>query len=73
MLKDLLTGALHQFLLMLRDPVIYLAIDEKNGAFTEDEILTIRIAKAKALLTIFHLDDALELALTLNEELAGED
>ena len=71
MLKSLLTGALHQFLLMLRDPVIYLAIDERNGAFAEDEILMIRIAKAKALLTIYHLDEALELALRLNEELQG--
>lgn len=73
MLKDLHTGALHQFLLMLRDPVIYLAIDERNGAFTEDEILIIRIAKAKALLTIYHLDAALELALQLREELKGGD
>ena len=71
MLKSLLTGALHQFLLMLRDPVIYLAIDERNGAFAEDEILMIRIAKAKALLTIYHLDEALELALRLNDELQG--
>lgn len=71
MLKDLLTEALHQFLLMLRDPVIYLAIDERNGAFTEDEILVIRIAKAKALLSIYHLDEALKLALQLREELRG--
>lgn len=73
MLKNLLTGALHQILLMLRDPVIYLAIDEQSGAFAEDEILSIRIAKAKALLTIYHLDDGLQLALQLNDELAEED
>jgi DNA-binding NtrC family response regulator len=72
MVKDMLSPVLHQFLLMLRDPVMYLAIDEANCCFAEDEILAIRIAKAKALLAIFRIDAALERALQLDQELKAD-
>ncbi len=64
-----LAAVLHQFLLMLRDPVIYLAIDEKGGAFDEEESLHIRIAKARALMCVFKLEQSQDLAFLLNKEL----
>ncbi|MDI3504102.1 MAG: hypothetical protein PWP64_1038 [Candidatus Cloacimonadota bacterium] len=66
---DLLNSVLHQYLLMSRDPVIYLSINETDSGFSKMEILAIRISKAKALLSVFNVDAALEKALQLNQEL----
>lgn len=62
MQTDAYTAVLNQLALMSRDPLIYLAIDEKSGSFSEDEIIAIRIAKAFALVDTLRLEEALELA-----------
>lgn len=69
MLNEKLTAILHQFLMMLRDPVIYLAIDENNGGFDADEIIFIRMAKARALLSMYRLNEAQDQSFKLYREL----
>jgi DNA-binding NtrC family response regulator len=70
--KEKLAAALHQFLLMYRDPVVYLAIDEQNTGFDFDEVIFIRMAKAKAMLTIYKLEQAVEAASKLHKELRSK-
>jgi len=71
--RDRVNGVLHQMLLMSRDPVIYLAIDEHSGGFSQEESLTISVVKASALTCSFRLDEALKLALDLDKKLKQED
>ncbi|MCK9557956.1 MAG: hypothetical protein PHO85_06925 [Candidatus Cloacimonetes bacterium] len=49
--------------------MIYLAIDDKGGGFDAEESLNIRIAKARALLSVFKLEECQDLAFRLNQEL----
>ncbi|HQQ67191.1 MAG TPA: sigma 54-interacting transcriptional regulator, partial [Candidatus Cloacimonadota bacterium] len=64
------TAMLHQMILMARDPLIYIAIDEDSGSFAPEERAAIRVAKAHALLGVLRLNEALTLALENNRELA---
>lgn len=70
MLTDAFTAVLHQLILMARDPLIYLAINEESAGFNADEVLAIRIAKAYAYLNVYKLDEALELAIKNRQQLA---
>lgn len=67
--KERLEAVLHQFLLMYRDPVVYLAIAEDSGGFAEDEIIHIRLVKAKALISIYKLSAAMETGMELYRKL----
>lgn len=66
---DIYTAALHQLILMSRDPLIYLAIDEDSSGFNAAELMALRIAKAHALFSTFQLDGALKLALANHQQL----
>ncbi len=66
---DAYTAAIHQMILMSRDPLIYLAIDERTSGFDAADIMAIRIAKASALFYSIQLDEALEMALEINKQL----
>jgi transcriptional regulator with PAS, ATPase and Fis domain len=67
--KERLEAVLHQFLLMYRDPVVYMAIAENNGGFDADEVICIRMVKAKALLCMYKLESAAEAAGELYAQL----
>ncbi|MDD2596243.1 MAG: sigma-54 dependent transcriptional regulator [Candidatus Cloacimonetes bacterium] len=64
------TALLHQMILMARDPLIYIAIDEESGSFAPEERTAIRVAKAHALLGTLKLEEALALAMENYRELA---
>lgn len=66
---DAYTALLHQLVLMSRDPLIYLAINEESSGFNAEEIFAIRIAKAHALFSTLRLDAAFELALANQQQL----
>ncbi|HPF09434.1 MAG TPA: hypothetical protein PL020_06865, partial [Candidatus Cloacimonadota bacterium] len=66
---DAYTALLHQLVLMSRDPLIYLAIDEENSGFNSEEQIAIRIAKAHALFSTLKLDAGLELAVENQKKL----
>lgn len=51
----------HQYMLMLRDPLIYLAIDEDTGGFAEIEKLGIKLAKQRGMVSAIKLDKAKKL------------
>ncbi len=63
------TAMLHQMILMARDPLIYIAIDEESGSFTPEERAAIRVAKVHALLGALKLEEALALAIENYREL----
>ena len=73
MTTETINGVMHQLLLMARDPILYLAIDEDSGGFSTFERLSISVSKAAALNNIYRIDEALELALRLNKTLKEED
>jgi len=60
--KERLELVLHQFLLMYRDPVMYMAIAENSGGFDADEMIYIRLVKARALLSMYKLELTVEAA-----------
>lgn len=73
MLTESVNLVMHQLLLMSRDPVLYLAIDETSGGFSQEEALTISVAKASALNSIYRLKEALKIALDLDKKLKNEE
>lgn len=55
----------HQYMLMLRDPLIYLAISEETGGFSKTELLGIKLAKQRGMVSTIRTDDAIEITKEL--------
>lgn len=70
--KEQLEAVLHQYLLMYRDPVVYMAIAENSGGFDVDEAVFVRMVKAKALLCMYKLEGAIEAARELHTLLKAD-
>lgn len=55
----------HQYMLMLRDPLIYLAINEETGGFSKTEMLGIKLAKQRGMVNAVKPDNAMKITKEL--------
>lgn len=72
MLQDIekkINGIYHQHMLMLRDPLIYLAINEDIGGFSKEEKLAIKMAKMSGMVAAVKPKEALEYAKELDSQI----